>query len=260
MVSTLGRPAVIKVYFKVSRLASIIISIAISFTFTQSSYASDIEAKIQGVFGDNPIIVSDYDNYLKEVRVDSKIYFTTHDGRYLFAGPILDIEHRTDIIAQREGQLRQAYLSSLPEDLFVSYPSSVNSKHKITVFTDIDCPYCRTLHRRMASFNQRGISVNYIMLPRTGVGSKSYKKTLAALCSVDPAGAITQAMLNQDPAHSNSNCDPARVSQHMEIATKLKINSTPSIVLPNGLIKVGLTNPDQLIALLEEAEQKVQSK
>lgn len=254
-----------KTYFKVSILASIIISIAVSFTFTQSSYASDsyasdIEAKIQGAFGDNPIVVSDYDDHLKEVQVDYKIYFTTHDGRYLFAGPILDIERRTDIIAQREGQLRQDYLSSLPEDILVNYPSSVKSKHKITVFTDIDCPYCRTLHRHMESFNQQGISVNYIMLPRSGVGSESYKKTLAALCSVDPAESITQAMLNQGLTHSNSNCDPSRVSQHMEIASKLKINSTPSIVLPNGHIKLGLVNPDQLIALLEEAEQMVQSK
>ncbi|MBL4671018.1 MAG: DsbC family protein [Arenicella sp.] len=241
-----------RTFFKVSTIASIIISIAVSFALTQSSYASDIESKIQGAFGDKPIVVSDYVDQLKEVLVDSKIYFTTHDGRYLFAGPIFDTERRTDIIELREDQLRQAYLSSLPQDVFVNYPSNVPSKHKITVFTDIDCPYCRTLHGHVANFNQRGISVNYIMLPRTGVGSESYKKTVAALCSDDPADSITQAMLNQAPAPNS--CEPTRVSQHMEIASKLKINSTPTIVLPNGHIQLGLVNPDQLMALLGGTE------
>jgi thiol:disulfide interchange protein DsbC len=256
-------------------LTPIIVSIASSLVFIQSSYSSDsyasnIESKIQSALGDKPIIagdkpivVSDYDGQLKEVLVDSKVYFATHDGRYLFAGPIFDTERRTDIITLREDQLRQAYLSSLPEDVFVNYPSSelpsnALGKHKITLFTDIDCPYCRTLHGHMASFNQRGISVNYIMLPRSGVGSESYKKTRSALCSADPAGAITQAMLNQAPTPNS--CEPTRVGQHMEIASMLRINSTPTIVLPNGQIKLGLVNPDQLLALLEDKEQKVENR
>jgi thiol:disulfide interchange protein DsbC len=240
-------------------LTPTIVSIAASLAFIQSSYSSDndasnIEAKIQSAFGDKPIVISDYDGQLKEVLVDSKVYFTTHDGRYLFAGPIFDTERRTDIIALREDQLRQAYLSSLPQDVFVNYPSSIPSKYKITVFTDIDCPYCRTLHSHMASFNQRGISVNYIMLPRTGIGSESYKKTHAALCSADPADSITQAMQNQAPTPNR--CEPLQVARHMDIATELNINSTPTIVLPNGQIKLGLVNPDQLIALLEASKQK----
>jgi thiol:disulfide interchange protein DsbC len=247
-----------RTYFTVSTILPILASIAASFTLVQSSYASDIKSKIQSAFGDKPIVVSDYDDQLKEILVDSKVYFTTHDGRYLFAGPIFDTERRTDIIALREDQLRQAYLSSLPEDVFVNYPSGIPSKHKITVFTDIDCPYCRTLHGHMASFNQRGISVNYIMLPRTGIGSESYKKTHAALCSADPADSITQAMQNQAPTPNS--CEPIRVSRHMEIASKLRINSTPTIVLPNGQIKLGLVNPDQLIALLEGSEQNIENR
>lgn len=223
------------------------------FTLLQSSYASDVQSNIQSsiksVLGNRPVVINDYDDQLKEVMVDSKVYFATHDGRYLFAGSILDTQNKTDIVAAKEDQLRDAYLSSLPQDVFVSYPSSSSSKYQVTVFTDIDCSYCRKMHNYMPSFNQQGISVNYVMLPRAGVGSSSHKKTISALCSSNPADSITSAMQNKPTTPLN--CKPNVVGKHMEIARHLKIRSTPTIVLPSGKIKLGLTSPEQLIALLE---------
>ena len=228
------------------------IRLLLSALVTQSSYALDIQTKIQSALGDSPVVINDHDGQLKEVLVDSKVYFTTHDGRYLFAGPILDTERRVDIVAAKEDQLRQVYLSSLAEDVFVSYPSNGPSKHQVTVFTDIDCPYCRKMHDYMTSFNQRGISVNYVMVPRAGVGSESHKKTASALCSANPADSITSAMQNNKLEAVS--CEGNLVGKHMQIARNLKISSTPTVVLPSGQIKLGLTNPDQLIALLEGGE------
>lgn len=215
----------------------------------QSSYASEI----QSAFGDKPVVINDYDDQLKEVIVEgTKIYFATHDGRYLFAGPILDTEQKTNIVSLQENKLRYAYLRSLPEDVFVSYPSTSPSKHQITVITDIDCPYCRKFHDYMTSFNQRGVSVNYVMLPRAGVGSKSHLKTVSALCSANPADSITKAMQNDNP--SPNNCETNVMSQHLKIVRDLNINSTPTIVLPDGQLKLGLVSPDQLLALLDGSE------
>ncbi|MFT6269444.1 MAG: thiol:disulfide interchange protein DsbC [Alphaproteobacteria bacterium] len=104
----------------------------------------------------------------------------------------------------------------------------------------------------MASLNQQGVSVNYVMLPRTGVGSKFYNKTVAALWSDAPADSITSAMQNKDPKPID--CEPKAMSHHMDIARDLNINTTPTIVLPNGQLKVGLISPVQLFALLEADE------
>ena len=230
----------------------LLLSIVMVAALAPSSYASEIQSKLQSVFGDKLIVINDYDEQLKEVVVDAKVYFTTHDGRYLFAGPIFDTDQRTDIVSAKEDQRRQAYLASLPQELFISYPSSVPSKYQITVVTDIDCPYCRKFHNYMPSFNQRGISVNYVMLARAGVGSESHKKTVAALCSDNPAISITSAMQNDNPAPIS--CELNLMNKHFEIARDLKINSTPTIVLPNGQLKPGLRSPDQLIALLEVSQ------
>lgn len=219
----------------------------------QTSYASDIQTKLQSVFGNKPAVISDYDDQLKKVVVNgSNIYFATHDGRYLFAGPIIDTQQRINIVSLQENQLRRSYLNSLPEGVLVSYPSTSPNKHTITVVTDIDCPYCRKFHNYIPSINQQGVTVNYVMLPRAGVGSGSHKKTISALCSDNPADAITSAMQNAAP--SENNCQSEVMSQHMTIAQHLKVNSTPTIILPNGQLKVGLVNPDQLFTLLTDTK------
>lgn len=232
------------------RKARYLFSAVMACLLMQSSYASEVPAKIQSIFGDQSVVINNYDGQLKEVVVDgTKVYFATHDGRYIFAGPILDTSQRINIVNLQENQLRQVYLSSLPEDVFVNYPSSGPRKYEITVFTDIDCGYCRKFHGYMSSLNKRGVSVNYVMLPRSGVGSKSHEKTVAVLCSENPAESINKAMQNQNP--SANNCESSLMKQHMEIVSDLKINNTPTIVLPNGELKLGLVGPDQLFALLD---------
>lgn len=230
----------------------LLFSAVLACVIIQSSFASEIQTKIQSAFGDKTAVINDYDDQLKKVVVDgANVYFATHDGRYIFAGPIFDTEQRINILSLQENQLRLSYLSSVPQDVFVSYPSISPSKYQITVFTDIDCPYCRKFHSYITSLNQQGVSVNYIMLPRTPVGSKSHKKTVSALCSDKPADSITKAMQNEDPAPNS--CERGVMNQHTAIARDLKINNTPTIVLPNGQLKLGLVSPDQLFILLEGA-------
>jgi thiol:disulfide interchange protein DsbC len=235
---------------RTQKTTQLLFSALVACLLMQSTYASDVQTKIQSVFGDKPAVVTEYDNHLKKVVVNgTKVYFATHDGRYLFGGPIIDTEQRKNIVSLQENQLRKTYLSSLPEEVFVSYPSSTENKHKITVITDIDCPYCRKFHGHMKSLNQRGVSVNYVMLPRSGVGSASHVKTVAALCSDNPADSITNAMQNENLAPHE--CESNVMNQHLDIVRDLKITSTPTIILPNGQLKLGLVSPDQLLALIE---------
>jgi len=232
--------------------ALLILFTSVTFALAHVSHATEPNSKIQNAFGDQKAQINDFDSQLKEVVVDSKVYFATHDGRYLFAGPILDTEQGVDIVAARQNLARQAYLNEIPNDVFINYASSDAHKHTVTVFTDIDCPYCRKLHAHMQRFNQRGISINYVMVPRAGTNSKSYHKVRAALCSDDPAQTITRAMQNVQPKPSD--CEISVLAQHLEIAQAMQITSTPTIVLPDGQLQLGLVNPDQLIALLGEGE------
>jgi len=216
-----------------------------------ASKLGDINERLKHVFGDAKTAVSDYDDQLKSVIVDDKhFFFVTHDGKYLFGGPVLDAHSGTDLIELRKAEYRKAVLGAQPQGFFVSYPSVGAVKHTLTVFTDIDCGYCRKLHATMNDLNRRGISVNYVMLPRAGKNSVSYAKSLDALCSKDPSESITRALQNQKIA--SASCAPTRLDRQIALAEKMSIEATPTLVLPSGELHVGMPGTAQLLTLLGE--------
>jgi len=217
-------------------------------SFAQSN--SQLKEKLETVFPNKTIDVISYDDHLKRVDVDSGYFYVSHDGRYVFAGPIYDTHKKVDIVAERETQIRKGLLNSKPKDLFVQYPSTEKEKFSITVFTAINCPYCRKLHQAIPALNEQGVSVNYVMLPRGAINSAPYDKTQSALCSDDPAAAITKAMQNHDQMLIN--CDSNQLNEHIELARVLNVNSTPTFVLPNGDLQVGYVSPDRLLQTLEQ--------
>lgn len=214
----------------------------------QNVLANEVDVTLQKAFGDKPLEITVHDKFLLKVAVDSSAYFSTHDGRYVFSGQIYDTQRNVDILVVAGNELRKDYLSEQPEGSFVSYPSIGVERHTVTVFTAIDCPYCRKLHNYIEDLNRAGVSVNYVMVPRGDLESSSYNKTLSALCSDAPAKTITLAM--QGEVIPNADCDNTMLPNQIVIARTLKISSTPTIVLPDGELKAGLITPDELAMLL----------
>ena len=69
-------------------------------------------------------------------------------------------------------RLRSRLLQTIPvSDRIVFAPP--NPKYTVTVFTDVECGYCRKLHSQIADYNQQGISVQYVAFPRMGLGSRT---------------------------------------------------------------------------------------
>lgn len=227
------------------------------FNFISSSLAetpsptSNPEMQIREVFAGKNIEIKDYDSQLKQVIVDEDLLFASQDGRYIFAGPIYDTHQKIDIVAEGEAVQRAALINAQNPELFVSYPSALEQKHKITVVTDIDCPYCRKFHNTIGELNKLGVSVDYVMLPRAGINSASYARTLNALCRDDAPSNVTRAMANQPSPKAPESCDSSQLLQQMQLAQKMKIRSTPTFVLPNGKLRVGLLSTSELMGLLE---------
>jgi len=203
-----------------------------------SKESRSLSEQLKNVFGNSEVVITNHDEHLKSVTVDSShFFFVTHDGKYLFSNSILDTQRKVNLIDEKQAK-----------NLFVNYPSLDVAKHEITVFTDIDCPYCRQFHNTMGDLNRSGITVNYVMLPRAGIDSASYAKTLRALCTKDPAQSVTLAM--QGKLTSTDKCDSKQLDQQLALAKQLKINATPTLVLPNGELQLGAPSVEKLMNLL----------
>ncbi len=188
---------------------------------------------------------------LYEIVVGSNVVYISADGRYMLQGELVDIKERVSLTEPRRRAVTRSVIESVGADKMIVFkPKEV--KHVVTVFTDIDCGYCRKLHNEMDQYLAEGIEVRYMMFPRAGVGSESYRKAVAVWCAEDRNGAMTDA--KNGKAIEMKSCDNP-VDQHMELVRQLGARGTPYLVLEDGSTQPGYVPATHLSRLLGQAGQ-----
>lgn len=163
-----------------------------------------------------------------EFNLGAQVLYVSKDGRFLFQGNIYDLVKEVNITEKAEQTSRVKTLDKLGEKNTLVYKPE-NQKHFITVFTDIDCPYCRRLHEEVEQYLAKGIAVHYMFLPFKG--KKSFDKSVNVWCSDDPQKAMTNAKKGR--RIRTATCDHP-IEKHMAIGRDFGIRGTPAIVLENG--------------------------
>ena len=189
-----------------------------------------------------------------EVEAGGVTLYVQGEGGYLFAGDLFLLQGGALVNASEAArqQVRQRLLAGVSEsDMLVFSPPAGQVKATITVFTDIDCGYCRLLHQEMAELHRRGIAVRYLAYPRAGLGSDSYDKIVSAWCAEDPQTALTQAKagLPIDPRQCAS-----PVAQQYELGAQLGIAGTPAIIFENGYLLAGYLPAEEMARRLGLAD------
>jgi thiol:disulfide interchange protein DsbC len=180
------------------------------------------------------------------------VMYVTQDGHYAITGDILDLsDGKTNITEVARKAARVSTLQSLDRKQIITYPAK-EKKYAITVFTDLDCGYCRKFHADIENYNALGIEVNYLAFPRAGKQSTSFEKAVSVWCADDKQQAFTQAKQGQNvPAN---NCGEHNVEQHFKFGVMSGITGTPTIMLKDGTLVPGYLPPEHLIKLLKETQ------
>jgi len=186
-----------------------------------------------------------------EVLYGSQVAYLSQDARYMFDGDLVDLHSSENLTEVRRAEGRLAALAEVGEDqMMVFAPKEV--KHTMTVFTDVDCGYCRKLHKEIGVLNKAGVKVRYMLYSRAGVGSDSYNTMVSAWCADDPKAALTTAKLGGKI--ESRQCDNP-VKKHMEVGRALGLRGTPMIVLEDGSLIAGYQPAARLIATLNKIGQ-----
>jgi thiol:disulfide interchange protein DsbC len=183
---------------------------------------------------------------LYEVTFGSKLFYVTHDGRYLIQGNMLDLQTLRNLTEDREKVLRKDAVAAIGEENMVIFPAK-NPQHEITVFTDVDCTYCRKLHSEIDDINRRGITVRYLFFPRSGPDTPSYYKSESVWCAKDRNKALTDAKAGK--ALDAKRCDNP-IDKHLALVSELGLRGTPAIILEDGTVFPGYMPADKLEALV----------
>jgi thiol:disulfide interchange protein DsbC len=183
-----------------------------------------------------------------QMAVGADLYYVSEDGKYFFSGDIFSIKSQENLTEQARVAARSAYLAELGDDAGVTF-AAPKELYVVTVFTDVDCTYCRKLHREIAEFNKRGITVRYLLFPRQGPGSESWAKSEAVWCTKSRQDALTQAKNGE--VLQSPKCDASVVADYYKLGKSLGIAGTPSIFTADGALLVGYHSPDDLLEILK---------
>jgi thiol:disulfide interchange protein DsbC len=189
-----------------------------------------------------------------ELAHGEDLSYITADGKYVFSGdlykvsddgefPNLSEARRRELqVAQWSPRLKK--LAAIPESQMLVF-GPADAKHTITVFTDIDCPWCRKLHAQVADYNKLGIRVRYLFYPRTGPDTESWYKAEAVWCAKDRNKAMTQAKL--DEPFEVRRCANTPVARDYQLGREFGLQGTPGIVVETGELIPGYLGPRDLL-------------
>ena len=180
----------------------------------------------------------------------AEVSYLTADGKYFLDGNVYDMATRANLTEVLRARARVALINAVPETQMLIF-SPKNPLYTITVFTDVDCQYCRKLHSEMAELNKLGVRVRYLFYPRTGPNTESWRKAEVVWCSADRNDALTRAKAGAQ-LDMNKTCGPTPVAREYALGQSLGVHGTPAIVTESGDFINGYMPPRDLLQAIKQ--------
>ena len=188
-----------------------------------------------------------------ELTHGADISYVSADAKYVFAGDLYRVADKgafPNLSEVRRRELRLARLAEIPESQMLVFGPD-KAPHTITVFTDVDCPWCQRLHGQMAEYNKLGIRVRYMFFPRTGPDTESWAKADAVWCANDRKAAFTRAKAGEELAPKA--CPGSPVAREYQLGRDIGVTGTPGVIIENGELIPGYMAPSQLLAHIQKS-------
>lgn len=195
-------------------------------------------------------------NGILQVQIEGDIVYATDDGRYLLQGRVIDMDTREDLTELAKADIRKELLDDIDVTRQIEFVPE-QTTYDLTVFTDIDCGYCRKLHSQMAEYNEQGIAIHYMAFPRAGIGSASYDKFVSVWCADDQQAALTSAKAGSEPEPKQ--CENP-IAEQYQLGIALGVTGTPAIMTKDGQLIPGYVPPVTLRERLDSMETATASK
>lgn len=239
---------------------SLLVTTFVSIANAKNTSNQPYEQAIQKLTNQTVTVLAVNDTPLKDIKEvvikngsTSQIVYMSENGEYLLEGQLMDLKSRKNLTELTENSLRH----DLMEDFLQSHKSidflPENMTDHITVFTDIDCGYCRKIHQEIEGYNELGIGVSYLFFPRAGLNTTSHQKAINVWCASDQHKAMTQAKNGKDlPPLMCPN--PIDSQYNLGISAGVHKVGTPAVVFDNGTMIPGYLPPAAMKQRIEQVK------
>jgi thiol:disulfide interchange protein DsbC len=185
---------------------------------------------------------------LYEFIANGSVLYVSADGRYIINGSLIDLDTKQNLTELTQQAVTKKVMDAYDKNKMITFSAEGKPKHIISVFTDVDCPYCSMLHKEVPKLNKAGVEVRYLMYPRAGAGSATFKKSVSAWCNEDQKKAI--GIAKEGGTVVSMNCDNP-VQEQYDLGQSLGVTGTPTLILESGRVLPGYLPADKLLKALD---------
>jgi thiol:disulfide interchange protein DsbC len=187
-----------------------------------------------------------------EVEKDRKRFpvYIDFSKSFVVTGNIIRIADGENVTQRRTAQLNRVDVSRIPlEDALLL--GSPDARTKVTVFTDPECPFCKKLHLELKEVVSRRPDIAFLIkLFPLKMHPNAYGISKSIVCTGSME--LLELSFAGKPVPPPA-CETSAVDRTIALAEELGIRSTPTLVLPNGVVMPGYKKADDLIKLLDSA-------
>jgi thiol:disulfide interchange protein DsbC len=194
-------------------------------------------------------------NSVCEVVIDvtgqTKIFYLDVNKNYLILGSLVEVStmaNKTMEAIHRIQDKKRIDIAKIPlADALVL--GEKDAAKKIVVFTDPDCPFCGQLHQTMKQIVAKRKDIAfYIKFLPLEFHKDAYWKAKSIVCNKSIKMLEENFEKREIP---KTECATAEIENSVKLANSLGIGGTPSMILPDGRLKVGALPEAELIDLID---------
>jgi thiol:disulfide interchange protein DsbC len=185
-----------------------------------------------------------------DVARDGKTYpvYLDYSLKYLFNGQFIRMSDMANLTGLRYQDLNRVNVASIPVKDAIRV-GSLSAKKAVIVLSDPTCPYCVKLHGELRKAVAKDADVAFLVMPypRNRNDKATYRKCQAVVCSK------SEKLLDDAYAGKeipDAACKTVAVDETIRLAERLKIEGTPTMILPDGRMISGYMEAEALLALL----------
>jgi thiol:disulfide interchange protein DsbC len=222
-----------------------------SFSAQAASVAEDIErvrseiTKMIPPAKDAEIVTTAAENVYR-MEFNGSYAFLYVSGDHVLIGELLNTKDLVNVGDAAQADRVAKVIEEVPTSKMIVFGPEDATRH-ITVFTDIDCSFCRKLHNEVDDLSAAGIQVRYLAFPRAGAGSASHQKYVSVWCNADQQSALTTA--KSGGSVPSATCENP-ITETYNLGQKVGVRGTPTIIFDDGTLAPGYLPSAEIIRRL----------
>lgn len=183
------------------------------------------------------------------------VIFMDYGKKHLIQGAVFDLEKLEQVIAHKNElppppkQITSVDVNSIPAQLAVVMGNPKGTK-KLFVFTDPDCPYCRKGHvelKKLAIIDP-DVAIHVMLFPLP-MHPGAYDKARSVI-ETKNLDLLDNAFDGKDVPKPTKESSKKAIDEIIAFANANGISGTPTMVLPDGTVQVGMRDAETMKKLL----------